>query len=405
MSPPKNTKKTHATTNTKLTHSDSGQARPYARVNNAATHLTQLGPAQAQRKHAPTARVSRPICKFLHSRLMPSAERKCTRTTDVSGDIYSRRATADTRSGVASTDARDITQDAHSSIHEDANSNGASTDTRIGGANTNACGRSPGDTVPTIMSVSYLMRYTVILIPLLMQRCTESSSQPCQLEHALSITPASPSTRDAAVQTLPAPTLCKNSSQARQLERAPPTGGKPCAKIVPMSLWTRDNAMQTIKIETSAGSADVTTQSASSADSTKTPANGAITEVQKYSSEYEAQLKLHEAQLKLQEALIRLYGNGLHNHKQKETISKLRSFLANCREMQALEIGNSLEKGPLSPRARRGTLVVLMPPTHLFEHDKAAIAPPSPRYTPPRADPFLVDCCPHGDCCPPFRLA
>jgi len=86
---------------------------------------------------------------------MPSAERKCTRTTDVSGDIYSRGATTDTRRGVA--DARDITQVAHSSIHEDANSNGASTDARISGANTNACGHSPGDTVPTIMSVSYLM--------------------------------------------------------------------------------------------------------------------------------------------------------------------------------------------------------------------------------------------------------
>ena len=238
-----------------------------------------------------------------------------------------------------------------------------------------------------------------------MQSHTKSSSQPCQLEHALSIVPVSPSTHDATVQTLPAPTLCEDSSQTRQLERAPPTGSKPCAIIVSVSLSTHDNAIQKIKIKTSAGSADVTTQSASSADSTKTPGNSATTEMQKYLSEYEAQLKLHEAQLKLQEALIRLYGNGLHNHKQKETISKLRSFLANCREMQALEIGNSLEKGPLSPRARRGTLVVLMPPTHLFEHDKAAIAPPSPRYTPPRADPFLVDCCPHGDCCPPFRLA
>jgi len=222
---------------------------------------------------------------------------------------------------------------------------------------------------------------------------------------ASSMHSASCQCRHAAVQTLLAPPLCEDSSQTRQQERAPRTVGKPCAIIVPVSLSTRDNAMQTIKIETSAGSADVTTQFTSSADSTKTPANGAITELQKYSSEYEAQLKLHEAQLKLQETLIRLYGNGPHNHKPKETISKLSSFLANCTEMQALRIGNSLEKGPSSLRARRGTLVVLIPPTHLFEHDKAAIAPPSPHYTPPTADPFRVHYCPHGDCCPPFRLA
>ena len=37
------------------------------------------------------------------------------------------------------------------------------------------------------------------------------------------------------------------------------------------------------------------------------------------------------------------------------------------------------------------------------EQDKADIAPPSPRYTPPRAGPFRGGG--RGDCCPPFRLA
>jgi len=37
--------------------------------------------------------------------------------------------------------------------------------------------------------------------------------------------PVSPSTRDAAVQTLLAPPVCEDSSQTREPERAPPTGG------------------------------------------------------------------------------------------------------------------------------------------------------------------------------------
>ena len=189
-----------------------------------------------------------------------------------------------------------------------------------------------------------------------MQSHTKSSSQPCQLEHALSIVPVSPSTRDATVQTLPAPTLCEDSSQTRQLERAPPTGSKPCAIIVSVSLSTHDNAIQKIKIKTSAGSADVTTQSASSADSTKTPGNSATTEMQKYMSEYEAQLKLHEAQLIIQEAIIHLYGNGPYNHNQKEAIFKLRLSQANCREIQALEIEKLIEKGALlDPRRVAGS--------------------------------------------------
>jgi len=50
----------HTTTNTKPTNSANRQARPYARVSNATTHQKQLGPAQAQCKHAPVARVQSP---------------------------------------------------------------------------------------------------------------------------------------------------------------------------------------------------------------------------------------------------------------------------------------------------------------------------------------------------------
>jgi len=103
----------HTTTNTKPTHPDNGQAQPYARVSNATSHPTQLGPAQAQCKHA---RVSGSICEFLHSRPTHAAERECTRTTDVSKDIHSGgaaihsgSATKDARSGVSSADARDVT--------------------------------------------------------------------------------------------------------------------------------------------------------------------------------------------------------------------------------------------------------------------------------------------------------
>ena len=105
----------------------------------------------------------------------------------------------DTCSDVASANARDVTKNDRSCIHEDADSDGASTDARICGANTNARGRSPGDTDCTIMPVSHLTRDTVVLLPLLMQSRTESSCQPYQLEHALSIMPVSPLTCDAAV--------------------------------------------------------------------------------------------------------------------------------------------------------------------------------------------------------------
>ena len=130
----------------------------------------------------------------------------------------------------ASTDARS------GGVNKDANSDGTSTDVRIGGASTH-------------------------------------------------IMPMSPSTCDAAVQTFPAPTLCEDSSETLELERVPPTGGKQYATIVPVSLSTRDNAMQTNNIKTSAGNVDVTTTSNGSADVTvqsdsranhaKTPANGA----------------------------------------------------------------------------------------------------------------------------------
>jgi len=211
---------------------------------------------------------------------MHAAERECTRTTDVCKDIHSGGAathsggaTTDACSCVPSADARDVVQDALSGIHEDANSIDASTDARISSANINACGCSPGDTDSTIMPVSHLTRGTKVFIPLLMKPRTESSSRPCQLEHARSTQPCT-----------------KSSSQP-----------------VSVSLSTCDNAIQTNKIETSADSADVTTQSASSADSTKTPANSATTEMQMpvYANKYEAQQMLHEAQLKLQEVINR----------------------------------------------------------------------------------------------------
>jgi hypothetical protein len=61
-------------------------------------------------------------------------------------------------------------------------------------------------------------------------------------------------------QILPAPTWCEDSSQTRQLDRALPAGSRPCATILPVLLLTRNNAIQTIDIETSTGSVDVTQQ-------------------------------------------------------------------------------------------------------------------------------------------------
>jgi len=62
--------------------------------------------------------------------------------------------------------------------------------------------------------------------------------------------------------------------------------------------------IQKIKIKTSTCSVDVTTQSASSADSTKTPATDAT--IEKY----------------LQEQIVHAYGKGPYNHNQKEAIFK-----------------------------------------------------------------------------------
>jgi len=135
-------------------------------------------------------------------------------------------------------------------------------------------------------------------------------------------------------QILPAPTWCEDSSQTRQLERALPTGSRPCATILPVSLLTRNNAIQTIDIETSTGSVDVTMQSASSVDNTTTPENGATTEIQKHPSEYEAQQKL-------QGAIIFLYSDGPYNH-QTPAIIRWRLLHANCESMQALENEKSL---------------------------------------------------------------
>jgi len=233
----------HTTTNTMLTHPDNGQAQPYTRVSNATTPPTQLGPAQTQCKHA---RVSGSICEFLHSCLTRAAERECTRTTDVSKDIqsggaaiHSGGATKNARSGVSSADARDVTAEHEctrtTDVGEDIYSQNANTDARSGDASADACnvtqesahqqsvtqserapnlesassadetktsassavvinkdayrygatnGARSGDLRADACTVSHLTCDTKVLITLLTQPRTESSSQPC-LEHAL----------------------------------------------------------------------------------------------------------------------------------------------------------------------------------------------------------------------------
>jgi len=136
----------HTTTNTKLIHPDNGQAQLYARVSNATTHLTQLGPAQAQCQHA---RVSGSICECLHSRLTHAAEHECTRTTDVSKDIHSGgvairsgSATKDVCSGVSSANTSDVTAEHEcaqtTDVREDIYSRSANTDARSGNASADA---------------------------------------------------------------------------------------------------------------------------------------------------------------------------------------------------------------------------------------------------------------------------
>jgi len=143
----------HTTTNTKLTHPDNGQAQPYARVSDATTHPTQLGPAQAQCKHA---RVCGSICEFLHSRQTHAAERERTRTTDVRKDIHSGGAaihsggvaihsgggTKDARSGVSSADACDVTAERECTrtthVGEDIYSRSGTTDACSGDASADA---------------------------------------------------------------------------------------------------------------------------------------------------------------------------------------------------------------------------------------------------------------------------
>jgi len=323
----------YTTTNIKLTHPDNSQAQLYARVSNTTTYLTQLDPAQAQCTHAS---VSRPICEFLHSSLTRAAERerkqitdvskdihsggmaihsssvtkndhsgvssayasditaerKCTRT--FSEDIYSQCATTDARSGDASASARDVTQESvHQQsatqserapnlksassadetktsassvvvVNKDAYRYGATNSVRSCNLRADAC------------AVSHLTCDTKVLIPLLMQLRTETSSQPCQpenalnmqphketssqpyqpehalntqprmesssqpckLKHALDIMPVSTSVRDATVHTLPAPTSCEDSSQPCQPEHA--------LSIMPVSPSTRDAAVPTL---------------------------------------------------------------------------------------------------------------------------------------------------------------
>ena len=194
-----------------------------------------------------------------------------TQIIDVSEDACIGGVTTDARSGVASADARDVNQDARSGIHEEADSDGASTDARIGGANTSIMSTSPSTCDSAVQTLP---------APTL----CEDSSQTRQLESApLSGNHIGDANTDACGHSpvyIPMQSSTEDSSQTRQLERAPPTGGKPCATIVQMSLSTRDNAIQTTDVETPAGRADATTQSASSADNTTTPANGATTEMQ-----------------------------------------------------------------------------------------------------------------------------
>jgi len=261
----------------------------------------------------------------LHSRPTRAAERGCTRTTDVSKDIHSGGAaihsggaTKDARSGVSSADDRDVATEREytrtTDVREDIYSRSANTDARSDDASANArdvtqesvhqqsatqSGRAPNlesasstDETKTSASstvvvnkdayrygatnsacsvdlradacaVSHLTCDTKILIPLLMQSrtetssqtcqpehalntqprtesssqpcqpehafsmqsCTESSSQPCKLKHALDIMPVSASVRDATVQTLPVATSCKDSSQPCQPEQRSPVGG------------------------------------------------------------------------------------------------------------------------------------------------------------------------------------
>jgi len=109
-----------------------------------ATHLTQLGPAQAQRKHA---RVSGSICDFLHRRLTRAAERECTRNRDVSKDFHNgdtaiHSATKDARSGISSAVARDFTAEREctrtTDVGEDIYRRSANTDARSGDASADA---------------------------------------------------------------------------------------------------------------------------------------------------------------------------------------------------------------------------------------------------------------------------
>jgi len=78
----------------------------------------------------------------LHSRSTRAAERKCTRTTDVSIDIHSGGAaihsggaTQDARSGVSSANARDVTAEINctrtTDIGEDIYSRSANTDAAV----------------------------------------------------------------------------------------------------------------------------------------------------------------------------------------------------------------------------------------------------------------------------------
>ena len=158
----------------------------------------------------------------------------------VSEDIYSRSATTDACSGDASADARDVTQE---SVHQqsatqserapnlESASSADETKTsassavvvnkdayRYGAAN----GARSGDLRADACAVSHLTYDTKVLIPLLMQPRMESSSQPCQLEHALSTQPRTESSSQPfqLEHALSMQPRTESSSQPCQLEYA-----------------------------------------------------------------------------------------------------------------------------------------------------------------------------------------
>jgi len=194
----------------------------------------------------------------------------------VSEDIYSRSATTDACSGDASADARDVTQE---SVHQqsatqserapnlesassaDETKTSASSavvvnkDTYRYGATNGACS---GDLRADACAVSHLTYNTKVLIPLLMQPHMESSSQPCQLEHALSTQPRTESSSQPfqLEHALSMQPRTESSSQRCQLEHAlsmqPRTesSSQPCQLEYALSMQPRtESSSQACQLE------------------------------------------------------------------------------------------------------------------------------------------------------------